>query len=157
MTPAWVSDWTWGLLLIAMTLVLHAVGLVLIILALSKPMALIRSRRGKLSSITGAALLIGAAGWMLAVLHGLEAVVWAAAYALLGAIDSPRDAILYSLDSMTTRGSPGMTLQPQWQLMGALESADGMLLFGISTAFLFAVLERVWSLVRPEGPGKLGE
>ena len=58
---------------------------------------------------------------------------------------------------MTTRGSPGMTLQPQWQLMGALESADGMLLFGISTAFLFAVLERVWSLVRPEGPGKLGE
>src|SRR6188508_2390598 len=103
MTPAWVSDWTWGLLLIAMTLVLHAVGLVLIILALSKPMALIRSRRGKLSSITGAALLIGAAGWMLAVLHGLEAVVWAAAYALLGAIDSPRDAILYSLDSMTTR------------------------------------------------------
>jgi hypothetical protein len=31
--------------------------------------------------------------------------------------------------------------------MGALEAADGMLLFGISTAFLFAVLHRVVALV----------
>jgi hypothetical protein len=27
--------------------------------------------------------------------------------------------------------------------MGALEAADGMLLFGISTAFVFAVLQRI--------------
>jgi hypothetical protein len=31
--------------------------------------------------------------------------------------------------------------------MGALEAADGMLLFGISTAFLFAVIDQVWRML----------
>jgi hypothetical protein len=31
-------------------------------------------------------------------------------------------------------------LQPHWQMMGALEAADGMLVFGISTAFMFTVM-----------------
>ncbi len=31
--------------------------------------------------------------------------------------------------------------------MGALEAADGMLLFGISTAFLFAVLQQIWPML----------
>ena len=41
---------------------------------------------------------------------------------------------------MTTRGASGVTLEPQWLMMGALEAADGMLLFGISTAYIFAVI-----------------
>jgi hypothetical protein len=32
-------------------------------------------------------------------------------------------------------------LQPHWQMLGALEAADGMLLFGISTAFIFTVMQ----------------
>jgi len=35
----------------------------------------------------------------------------------------------------------GVMLQPHWQLMGALEAADGMLLFGMSTAFIFTVMQ----------------
>jgi hypothetical protein len=35
----------------------------------------------------------------------------------------------------------GVTLQPRWQMLGALEAADGMLLFGISTAFIFTVMQ----------------
>jgi hypothetical protein len=34
-----------------------------------------------------------------------------------------------------------VTLQPHWRMMGALEAADGMLLFGISTAFVFTVMQ----------------
>ena len=65
----------------------------------------------------------------------------------LGALDSPRDAILYSLDSMTTRGASGLMLEPHWQMMGALEAADGMLLFGISTAYIFAVMQVYWPVL----------
>jgi hypothetical protein len=55
------------------------------------------------------------------------------------------DAILYSVDSMTTRGSSnGLYLDRQWRVMGATEAGDGMLLFGVSTAFLFYVMVRVW-------------
>jgi hypothetical protein len=57
------------------------------------------------------------------------------------ALDSPRDAMLYSVDSMTTRGASGLMLQRHWQMMGALEAADGMLLFGIGTAYMFAVMQ----------------
>ena len=30
--------------------------------------------------------------------------------------------------------------------MGALEALNGMLLFGLTTAFLFAMIQRVWPL-----------
>ena len=35
----------------------------------------------------------------------------------------------------------GLVLQPPWQMLGPLEAADGMLLFGISTAFIFTVMQ----------------
>src|SRR5262249_9828137 len=54
-------------------------------------------------------------------------------------LDSPTDALLYSVDAMSTRGASGLTLQRPWQMMGALEAVNGMLLFGVSTAYVFAV------------------
>ena len=41
---------------------------------------------------------VGTVGLLLAVLHGIEAMIWAAAYEWLGALASPNDAILYSLE-----------------------------------------------------------
>ena len=80
---------------------------------------------------------------MLASLRGIEAALWGAVYLFVGAVDVFSDAILYSVDSISTRGASGLNLQPHWKMMGALEAVDGMLLFGISTAFLFTVLERI--------------
>jgi len=91
--------------------------------------------------------LIGTVGLLLAALHGVEAGLWAAAYWWLGALNSPADAILYSVDSMSTRGASGLTLERHWKLMGALEAMDGMLLFGISTAYIFAMMQAYWSLM----------
>jgi hypothetical protein len=94
--------------------------------------------------LAGGALIIAMAGSMLAVLHGIEAALWGAVYLFIGAVGVFSDAILYSVDSISTRGASGLNLQQHWKMMGALEAVDGMLLFGISTAFLFSVLERVW-------------
>lgn len=38
------------------------------------------------------------------------------------------------VDSMSTRGASGLTLDARWRMMGALESVHDMLLFVISTA-----------------------
>ena len=73
--------------------------------------------------------------------------MWAAAYLWLRALDSPTDALLFSVDSMSTRGASGLTLQRHWQMMGALEAVDGMLLFGVSTAFIFAVMRVYWPML----------
>ena len=91
--------------------------------------------------------MIGVIGLLLAVLHGIECGIWAAVYLWLDALDSPTDALLYSVDAMSTRGASGLTLQRPWQMMGALEAVNGMLLFGISTAYVFAVMQVYWSML----------
>ena len=83
-------------------------------------------------------------------LHGFEAWMWAVAYRLLGTLDGDRkSAMLYSISVMTTVGGTNLHLEPGWQLMGPLEALDGWILFGLTTAFLFAVIQKVWSLEHP--------
>src|SRR5262249_14984809 len=142
-----LESWTWGLSLIALTIAMH--GAVIILMALEG--VRIRARiesRNHLTLRHVAAIqigLIGTVGLLLATLHGAEAALWAAAYWWLGALNSPADAILYSVDSMSTRGASGLVLERHWRMMGALEATDGMLLFGISTAFIFAMMQAYWS------------
>jgi hypothetical protein len=91
--------------------------------------------------------VIGVVGLLLAALHGIEATLWAATYWWLGALASPAETLLYSIDSISTRGASGLVLEHHWRMMGALEAVDGMLLFGISTAFIFTVMQAYWPLM----------
>jgi hypothetical protein len=52
--------------------------------------------------------------------------------------------MLFSLNAITSFGHTNLSLQQQWQLMGALEALNGWLLFGLTTAFLFAAIQAVW-------------
>ena len=143
-----IVNWIWGLSLIALTIAIHAMGVVMMALVgLGIRLRLAARNLGFRQVILELIGGVGAVGLLLAVLHGAEATIWAAAYVWLGALDSPEDAILYSLDSMTTRGASGLMLEPHWQMMGALEAADGMLLFGISTAYIFAVMQVYWPVL----------
>ena len=140
--------WTWGLSLIVLTIAIHAIGVVVLALVSLRIRAHLANRRlGPRYVIPIVIGLVAAAGLLLAVLHGMEAAIWAAAYVWLGAIDSPLDAILYSVDSMSTRGASGLTLHGHWRMMGALEAVDGMLLFGISTAYIFALMQSYWPML----------
>jgi hypothetical protein len=59
--------------------------------------------------------------------------------------------MLYSLNAMTSYGHTSLALAEHWHLMGAMEALNGWLLFGLTTAFLFAVLEKIRVAgVRPE-------
>jgi hypothetical protein len=141
-------NWAWGLSLVVLTIAIHAIGVVLLALVGSRIRVRLANRRLRLRDVLPIVIgLVAAAGLLLAVLHGIEAAIWAAAYLWLGALDSPLDAILYSVDSMSTRGDSGLTLQGHWRMMGALEAVDGMLLFGISTAFIFALMHSFWPML----------
>ena len=141
-------NWAWGLSLIALTIAIHVMGVVMMAIAgLAIRVRLETRNLGFWHVILIATSGIGVAGLLLAVLHGIEAAIWAAAYVWLGALNSLKDAILYSLDSMTTRGASGLMLEQHWQMMGALEAANGMLLFGISTAYIFALMQVYWSML----------
>jgi hypothetical protein len=149
MTPPWISSWAWSLPLIALTLMIHVAAIVVLAIMLIRVGPYLESRKGgRLSTTLLTITTIGLVGWTLAVLHGLEAAIWAVAYLLVGALGTPAEAMLYSMDSFTTRGESGVELQSHWRLMGALEAADGVLLFGISTAFIFAVISTAWGTLR---------
>ena len=147
MLDSW--SWTWGLCLIVLTTAIHSLGIVLMSIAGVRIRA--RLKRRRVAFWQGVAILtclIAAIGLSLAVLHGIEAALWASAYLALGALDTTTEAMLFSLDSMTTRGASGLALHQHWQIMGALEAVAGMLMFGISTAYIFAVMQLYWPLLQ---------
>ena len=84
-------------------------------------------------------------------LHTTEGAAWAGAFLFLGAVPDAKSAMLYSLNAMTTYGHESISLAPRWQIMGALEALNGILLFGLTTAFLFAMIQQVWPLSLSDG------
>ncbi len=138
---AWSNNWAWGLPLIVLTVLVHAFALVEIRdrVVLELPIVL-RARR---SSMVLAILMVVSV-LLLTVLHAVEAFAWAGAYVVLGARPDFASAMLYSLSAMTSYGHANLFLAKHWQLMGAIEALNGMMLFGLSTAFLFAVLREHW-------------
>jgi hypothetical protein len=74
--------------------------------------------------------------------HLLEIALWAFALDISGAVADISTAIYSSAGSYTTSGSD-IVLPPRWKLMGPFEAVIGMLMFGLSTAFIFAVIQRL--------------
>jgi hypothetical protein len=138
---AWSNDWAWGLPLIVLTVLVHALALVEIQDRVVRELPLVLHARR--SSIVLAVLMIVTV-LLLTVLHAVEASAWAGAYVALGARPDVASAMLYSLSAMTSYGHADVFLAKHWQLMGAIEALNGMMLFGLSTAFLFAVLREHW-------------
>jgi hypothetical protein len=141
-------SWRWGLSLIALTMATHAAAVVMMALVVVRIQVRLETRGLDMWNLIPILICIFAViGLLLAVVLIIECGIWAAAYLWLGALDSPLDALLFSIDSMSTRGASGLTPQRHWQLMGALESVNGMLLFGVSTAWLFTVAQGYWSMI----------
>jgi len=142
------ANWRWGLLLIVLTMVIYAAAVVTMAFTGLSLRTRLETRNLSLGNLMAIQIcVIGVIGLLLAVLHGIECGIWAAVYLWLGALDSPADALLYSVDAMSTRGATGLTLQRPWQMMGALEAVNGMLLFGVSTAYVFAVMQVLWGRI----------
>ena len=137
----WSDNWAWGLPLIVLTVVTHVCGLGLIYERVVYLLGGAVERRGFLLKF---AVGMSVAALLATLLHGLEAVLWGVAYLFLGSLPNFKMAMLYSLSAMTTYGHASLYLAAHWQLMGALEALNGMLLFGLTTAFLFAMIQSVW-------------
>jgi hypothetical protein len=140
MQTSWSTDWAWGLPLIVLTVVFHAYGLGLI----GNVVRPILSGTGRLHHRPASMFVMGGTALSATVLHGLEGVIWAGAYRLLGALQDNKSAMLYSLSALTSYGHANIDLASSWQMMGALEALNGWILFGLTTAFLFDVMQKAW-------------
>jgi len=139
-TP-WGTDWAWSLPLILLNVIIHVFGLAFIYDGFT---VLLRKMDRRRRFMFRFAVVMNAAVFLIVVLHGIEAISWALAYLALGAVTDAKLAMLYSLGAMTGFGTGNVSLAPHWQMMGVLQSLAGVLLFGLTTAFMFAMFQAVW-------------
>src|SRR5713226_4576844 len=81
--------------------------------------------------VTGATLLALAG-------HLVEIGLWAVAFELCGEFSNFAAAFNY-----TTLGDDTVVMSARWRLLGPFEASAGMLMFGVSTAAIFAVIQRL--------------
>ncbi len=127
-----------GLAATVATIAIHGAVLHAIVASLRRDL-----ERGRLGARTWvnmsfimAAILLALAG------HLAEIGLWALALDATGAVPDIAAATYSSAGSYTTSGSD-IVLPPEWRLLGPFEAVDGMLMFGVSTAFIFAVVNRL--------------
>jgi len=132
----WSEDWLWSVPLIALTVAFHVLVLEFIYRRVIGFYHARQHHGWSAPALAGALLALIVTVATLA--HALEAAAWGVVYMLLGALPTPRQAMLYSLNAITTLGHTSFDLADHWRLMGALEALNGILLFGLTTAFLFA-------------------
>ena len=70
----------------------------------------------------------------------LQMTVWAGLFVLLGEFDSFTTALYFSGVNFTTLGYGDIVMSAQWRLLGPLEAANGILMFGVSTAAMTATM-----------------
>jgi hypothetical protein len=124
-----------GFCLTVATVVVHVGGQFLLI----RYVHVLRARYGTtVNPVAMTRVLLIVTLWFVA-LHLFEIAMWAALYVYVGAFDNGRDALYFSLGSYTTVGSR-LALPPQWEMLTGIEAIVGVLMVGLSTAFIVAVL-----------------
>ena len=148
---ATAPHWIWGLVLIVLSVTIHVAGVVSLALVGIRLRSRMQVRHlGLLTVMPILIAVLAAIGLVLTILHLVEATLWAASYLSIGAFDLPFDAMLFSLGAMTTVGAPGLVLPRPWQMLGVLEAGNGALLFGVSTAYVFGVMQAYWPLLQTD-------
>jgi hypothetical protein len=138
-TPgAWSAAWAWGLPLIVVTVIIHALGLGLIS---RRALAVFDRKLGRRYPTALFAAVMSMVILLATILHPGESAIWAVSYLALGALPDYKSAVLFSLGAMTTFGN-AMSLKESWQLMGAIEAFNGWLLFGLTTAYLLGTIQK---------------
>ncbi len=92
----------------------------------------------------GMIFLLGVAVLGLIAIHTTSAWAWAGVYYTLGEFTEFSRALYFSVVTSTTLGYGDITLAERWQLFASFQAMGGLILFGVSTAFLLGVMRRLF-------------
>lgn len=123
----------------AFTVVIHALGLTSIVHFVRH-----ERRLGRAGARFWIDVTIVATAVMLALAaHLIEMVIWAVLFAICGEFPNVGAAFYHSAVNYTTLGYGEVVMSGAWRLLAPLEAADGMLMFGVTTAMIFAIIQRL--------------
>jgi hypothetical protein len=75
--------------------------------------------------------------------HLIEIALWAVLFVICREFRDFGTAYYHSAVNYTTLGYGDLIMSPSWKLLGPLEAADGMLMFGVSAAIIFTIIQRL--------------
>jgi len=84
----------------------------------------------------------------------VEVGMWAAAYLTLGAVQGVENSLYFSMVTFTTLGYGDIILPERWRLLASFEAANGIIMFGWTTAVVMAVVQRTYAKVIERIHGK---
>jgi hypothetical protein len=70
----------------------------------------------------------------------VQMAIWAALFLLLGEFGDFATALYHSAVNFATLGYGDLVMSERWRLLGPLEAANGILMFGVSTAVMTAAV-----------------
>ena len=77
-------------------------------------------------------------------LHLIQVTLWALVFWQTRELQTLETAVYFSLTSYTTIGFGDVVLGPRWRVLAGIEGLIGILLIGWSTAFVFAIVNRMY-------------
>jgi hypothetical protein len=127
-----------GSLLVIATTLAHGAGTVLALRGLSRVTRVHSTHIGRGLVISGLVLAM----FLVSI---ADALLWAYTYVEVGAIPDPETAMYFSMVTFTTLGYGDITLGADWRLLASFEAANGIIMFGWTTALIVAYLQRMIS------------
>jgi hypothetical protein len=99
-------------------------------------------------------LLIRIAWWLI-IIHLLEIAVWALFFWWEKCLPDAESSFYFSGVTYATIGYGDLVLPKEWRLFGPIEGLTGILMCGLSTAFLFVIVsKRILQRVGGKEPGQ---
>ncbi|MDP4540290.1 ion channel [Qipengyuania sp. DY56-A-20] len=136
-----------GALMVGFTMIVQA-GFVAAAFAVDDRVIPSRFRK---SRVGGTLLLASATIWMLLALTA-AAWLWAGLFMALGAFQALEPALYFATVSLTTLGFGDVILSQEVRLLSAIVAANGLIMFGFSTAFLLEFVGDVREEERATAP-----
>jgi hypothetical protein len=121
------------------TIFIHALALTTIIHFVRRERRLGRAGVSFLEDVT----IVARATLVALAAHLVEMAVWALVFEFCGEFHDFAAAFYSSAENYTTLGYGDVVMSARWRLLGPLEAASGMLMFGVTTAMIFAVIQRL--------------
>ena len=128
-----------GLLMVATTVV-HATAMALLLWQLKAIHAERWARRSSWTRVT----LVCAAVLLLFLASLVEVSMWSATYLAVGAQSHLEPALYFSMVTFTSLGYGDVVLPEPWRLLASFEAANGIIMFGWTTALIFAFVQRLY-------------
>ena len=88
-------------------------------------------------------LLFQVMSLLMALAHLADIVLWALLYCLCGEFADFDVAFYHSAMNYSSLGYGDIVMSIRWRLLGPLEAMNGIVMFGLSTALMFALMMRL--------------